>query len=146
MNTFLNRLIINKDLRVKAVAFFAAVSILFFPVVGFALINSSAPNSAEKLCTTSTGEPGICNPLGFTSLVTLIETVINVILTIGIPIIALLIMYVGLKFVTARGDEKQISAAKDMLKWTLIGTAIILGASGILRLLQGTINQVISTK
>jgi hypothetical protein len=47
----------------------------------------------------------------------------------------------GLKYVTARGDEAAIKKAHEMLKWTAVGGAILLGAEVIQKLITGTISQ-----
>ncbi len=86
------------------------------------------------------GSNKICNPLKVDSIEGLIEVIINLALRIGIPIAALMIIYSGFLFVTARGDVKQIETAKNNFFWTVIGTGILLGAFAIVQLLQGTID------
>ncbi len=71
------------------------------------------------------------NPLQSTSFSVLVENVAKIVAQIGFPIAALAIIYSGFLFVTARGNEKQLEDAKRTFLWTIIGTAILLGAWAI---------------
>jgi len=92
---------------------------------------------AEDDCTTS-GK--ICNPLpNITSLEGFIKTILEGVIKIGIPIIALAIIYSGFLFVEARGNSEKITKAKDALIYTLIGAAILLGSWAIAQLISDTV-------
>lgn len=88
--------------------------------------------------------PGIDNPLKpqFDSLPNLIFALVDIVSTIGFYIAVFFIIYSGFLFVKARGNEKDIGTAKEALKWTLIGTAVLLGARVIADVIQGTLDQV----
>ena len=68
------------------------------------------------------------NPLQAENFGQIIEGLAQAIATIGIPIAAIFIIYSGLLFVTARGNEEQLTRAKKTLGWTLIGTILVVGA------------------
>ncbi len=68
------------------------------------------------------------NPLNSDSFVALVESIAKLAAQIGIPIAAIFIIYSGLLFVTARGNEKQLQKARTNFVWALIGTGILLGA------------------
>ncbi|MEI6280394.1 MAG: hypothetical protein WCP17_00100 [bacterium] len=85
----------------------------------------------------------ICNPLegsGITSIPILIQTVLTGVIRIGIPIIALAIIYCGFLFVAARGSSEKLTEAKDALLYTLIGAAILLGSLAIATMISNTVN------
>ncbi len=69
----------------------------------------------------------------------------NIILPIAIPFIVIAIMYAGFKFVMARkeGRVDGYADAKRILKYTLIGTALILGGWVVANALQGTLNSLL---
>ena len=69
----------------------------------------------------------------------------NIILPVAVPFIVLAIMYAGFKFVVARkqGSTDGYSEAKRVLKYTLIGTALLLGGWVIANALQGTLNSLL---
>jgi hypothetical protein len=71
----------------------------------------------------------------------------NIILPVAIPFIVLSLMYVGFKFVVARktGNSDGYADAKRILKYTLIGTALLLGGWVIANALQGTLNSLAGT-
>ncbi len=86
----------------------------------------------------STGD-GLTNPLRADSLVELLEGFVEVILTVAIPIAAVFIIYAGLLFVTAGGNETKIASAKKTFYWTIIGVTVLLGASIIIRVITETV-------
>ena len=86
--------------------------------------------------------PTLKNPLGEIKTVdALVKFIINLALQIGLPIAALFIMYAGYMFVTARGNTSQLDAAKETLLYTIIGSAVLLGAYVITDILTGTLNK-----
>ena len=64
---------------------------------------------------------------------------------IGVPIIALAIIYAGFLFVTAQGNSEKLTKAKKTLLYTLIGAALLLGAVVIAEAIKGTVNDIKST-
>jgi len=93
--------------------------------------------------TTSSGSGMIVNPLGATNtntLPVLIQNVLKEVITIGIPIVALAIIYCGFLFVFARGNSEKLTSAKQSLLYTLIGAAILLGALAIAQMISGTVS------
>jgi len=81
----------------------------------------------------------IVNPINASTLDGLIKTILEGVLKIGIPIIALAIIYCGFLFVSARGNPESIKKAKESLIYTLIGAAILLGAWAIALLIKDTV-------
>jgi hypothetical protein len=69
----------------------------------------------------------------------------NIILPVAVPFIVLAIIYAGFKFVMARkeGRTDGYTEAKRVLKYTLIGTGLILGGWVIANALQGTLNSLL---
>lgn len=86
----------------------------------------------------------IINPIGPSNmtLVDFIEKVIKFALTIGIPIIAIAIIYSGLLFVTARGNDSQLETAKNAFTYAVIGGAILLGSFIFAKLIKETIESI----
>ncbi len=87
-----------------------------------------------------TCEPGmLCNPIKVQSFPLLIKTILEAMIKIGIPIIALAIIYSGFLFVTARGNTEQLKNAKRSLTYTLIGGAVLLGSWTIAQVISETV-------
>jgi type IV secretory pathway VirB2 component (pilin) len=86
----------------------------------------------------------IANPLGNgnTDLFAFINNLIDAILKIGAIVAVLAIIYAGFLFVTARGDEKQLGTAKNVLLYSVIGIAILLGARVISSVIITTVKEV----
>lgn len=83
------------------------------------------------------------NPFGGAgnSLKDLFVTILNnIVLPIGGVIAVLSFVYSGFLYVMAQGDEKKISTAHNALLYTAVGTAVLLGASAIAKVVENTIN------
>lgn len=84
--------------------------------------------------------PGkICNPINADTIHEVIQKFLEGALKIGMPIIALAIIYCGFLFVAARGNSEKISQAKDALLYTVIGAGILLGAWALATLIAETV-------
>lgn len=102
---------------------------LVFPILSFADNTNCDPADGK-----------ICNPLSNINTINdLIKTLLEGLIRIGMPIIALAIIYSGFLFVFARGNSEKLTQAKDTLLYTLIGAAILLGSWGIAQLISNTV-------
>ena len=81
------------------------------------------------------------NPINVNTVPEFILKVVDIVKIIAIPVITFFIIYSGFLFVTAQGNKEQLSKAKKSILWTVVGTAIILGASILANAIQGTIVQ-----
>ena len=81
------------------------------------------------------------NPLGSGtgSLLILLTKLLEIVRDVGIPVIAIFIVYSGFLFVKAQGNDSKLSEAKQTLLWTMIGAAIVLGATVISGVINTTI-------
>ena len=112
--------------KFKKIIFFTLVlSVMLLPVLSFA---DPATDSGK-----------IVNPIRSTTIDGLIQTILQNALKIGIPLIALAIIYCGFLFVAARGNSEEITKAKTALMYTLIGAAILLGSWAIALLIKNTV-------
>lgn len=118
------------------------VSIIYFiflPIVSFAVDGDGSP------CVPSDGK--ICNPVpSIKSVPGLVQTILTGLLQIGIPVVALAVVYCGFLFVAARGSPEKITKAKDALLYTVIGAAILLGAWAIATMISTTVTGLSATK
>ncbi len=80
------------------------------------------------------------NPLGDTDTIPLfIEKLLGLVMKIGVPIVALFIIYSGFLFVLARGKPAELTKAKDTFLYTVLGAAILLGAWVLAQAINGTV-------
>jgi len=103
--------------------------VFLIPVFSFAQVVGDPPLDAGK----------ISNPISAQTLEGLIKTILEGVLKIGIPIVALAIVYCGFLFVSARGNPEAIKKAKESLLYTLIGAAILFGSWAIAQLITETV-------
>lgn len=83
----------------------------------------------------------LANPFtGGSSLVSVINAILqNIVMPLAAVVVVLAIIYSGFKYVMAQGNSKEIQDANQGLLYVLIGTAVLLGATGISAAIQGTI-------
>ncbi len=120
MKNFINK--INK-ITLSPLFFWVIINIALAPKV------FAAPN-----------EGGLVNPLSSDTFEALITNIANIMMKIGIPIAGIFIIYSGLKFVTARGNEQKLAEAKKTFYWTIIGAGILLGAVVIAEAIKATVS------
>ena len=63
---------------------------------------------------------------------------IEIVQAVGTPLLVVAIIYTGFKFVSAQGNEEELSKAKVMILWTLVGAAVIISAQVIAGYIQDT--------
>ncbi len=122
---------------VSFIPLFIAICTIFIPVVFADTAGNTNPSSTQL-------DFHIDNPLGNNSgvdtLPKFIEKLLDIVITIGIPIVVVFIIYAGFLFVSSRGNKEKLGPAKDALLYALIGAAVLLGAKIIALAIQGTIN------
>lgn len=86
----------------------------------------------------------IKNPLGSTStdLPGFIANVLSAIVDLLFPVVVIMLLYSGFLFVISRGNIEKLGDAKKALMYTVIGAAIVLGASGLAHVIQNTISAI----
>src|SRR3972149_8741316 len=65
------------------------------------------------------------------SFASLMQSIARLATQIGLPIAALFLVWSGFLFVSARGDAKKLETAKSTFYWSVIGPALLVGASAI---------------
>ncbi len=91
-------------------------TLIFLPILSFAAVN--LPTGTE---------------LTLAKIQQLIETLANWLIIIGVVIAVIFIIWGGIKYMTARGDEKKATEAKTAIFNGIIGAAVVLGVGVILR-------------
>ncbi len=95
--------------------------------------NQNIPSASTK----------IENPIpSITSVDSFIKNILVGIIKIGLPIVALAIIYSGFLFVSAMGKPEALKKAKDALLFSVIGAAILLGAWAIAQLISDTVLEI----
>lgn len=93
------------------------------------------------IITSECEEGKICNPIGVNSINEFVKTLLEGMIKIGIPIVALAIIYSGFLFVKAQGNPEEITKAKQALLYSVIGAVLLLGSWAIAQLITETVLQ-----
>lgn len=126
-------MLLNKDMKkIKILVF-------FLPVLMLALLPTTivwAENTVGGL-----GTFQIENPINANNFEDFLTDILNIIVQIGVPVLVLMTIYTGFKFVAAKGNAGELTKAKAMFFNLIIGAFIILGCFAISQALQNTVSQ-----
>jgi hypothetical protein len=130
---------VNKKMKInyKKIFAYALMTLLFLPTLSSVVIAADPPAGAGGAGPSAAVT--IENPLGNITLETLLEKIMDIVTIFGSIVVVFFIIYSGFKFVTARGNEGEITKAKEMFYATIIGAAILLGANVIAKVVVGTV-------
>ena len=106
---------------------FAAASLVSLPV--YADSRDEAQNGA-KLANSGGGSNQ--------NLPDIITTIINVMLFIAAALAVIMIIYGGIRYITAHGDEKQVKVAKDTIVYSVTGLIIAILAYALVTFIFNT--------
>jgi hypothetical protein len=123
---------INKDIFKKAWVWFILYILLFRVETVFGALVDSDPCPDNELC-----PPTVARDIP-----SLLKALVDILIKIGIPLAALAIIYAGFLFVTAGGSEEKVKKAKKTFMYTIIGTAILLGAWVIISAISDTLIEI----
>jgi hypothetical protein len=117
--------------------------ILIFSILSLLLILPVVNLYAEGTITSGLSKT-IDNPLSGTAgnLTQLITAILKLVAQLGAVVCVFYIIYSGFLFVTAQGNDKKITDAKHIFFWSVVGTAVLLGASVVAEVIRGTVNSV----
>lgn len=90
---------------------------------------------------------GVQNPLNsaYSSIPTFIAGFLQVMVEVGLPIVALFLLVAGYKFVSAGGNSEKLNDAKNNFVYVVIGALLILGAWVIATLIGNTVSQIVGS-
>ncbi len=117
------RLIKSKGIAIFG--FFIVLSFLFLP----AFLNTKVFAQGLVSGPVTSAVDGLENPIaGVDTLTGFVKKILDIVMTVGVPAVALAIIYSGFLFVKAQGDPKALETAKQTLVWTVIGAAVLLAS------------------
>lgn len=82
------------------------------------------------------------NPLSADTFCGLLKSILNAILTIGIPVAVLFLVWAGFLFIWARGSAEGLAMARRNLFYVVVGIGLFLGAWGLGQIIAATLNNV----
>lgn len=70
----------------------------------------------------------LTNPISSTTFADLVAKLAKAVAAIGVPLVAIFLIWSGFLFVTSQGNEKKLEEAKQAFYWAVIGGAVVVGA------------------
>lgn len=117
------------------IVFFLLCFLAFAPVV----VLGQGGGSDQPLIPSGLDGTKLKNPIKADDLMKFIKTILEAVIKIGLPVVALAIVYSGFLFVFARGNPGEIETAKKALLYSLIGAALLLGAWTFAQIISETV-------
>lgn len=102
-------------------------------------VSGCVPKSGVVSGSVPSGSGGLENPISINSISDFIAKLLNIVVTIGTPIVVFFLILSGFRFVLARGNEETLKSAKTGLLYTLIGAALLLGAWTVAQVITNTV-------
>ncbi len=125
------------------------IGILVFTYIALPARSVFAVIPAQEPTTETTTPPAVTmleNPLAgnIDSIPALVKSLLNIVLIIGTPLVALAIIFAGFMLVAAQGNPEKLQKARQALLWAIVGGAVLLGAYVIAQAIGGTVEQLTS--
>jgi hypothetical protein len=117
------------------------LSLFFYSSVSFVQSQASGSGSGGgSLLNTESLSIDIANPIpSVGSASSLIETVMELVMKIGIPLLVIMVVYSGALYLFARGNPNKIKEAHTALTYTLIGGVILLASWGVMQMIYSAL-------
>ena len=134
---------IMKKIIINLFSLFIIFYLVTNPLISYAQTNGSGTTQQGGGSGTTEINAKIVNPFKLGGNLTdfFLAILNNIILPIGGIIAVLAFIWAGFLYVTAQGNQTQISQAHKALLYSAIGTAILIGSSAIALVIKNTINQ-----
>lgn len=110
--------------------FYLVILGLLKPAIIFADGHTGSPDGATET---------IKNPIKSNTIMELLGAILDILVRVGTPIIILAFIYVGFRFVEAQGKPDKLSDARRAFTYTVVGTAVLLGARALSVLIDSTV-------
>lgn len=102
--------------------------------------NPQPGNAADTNSQPSKGTFTLSNPLKVDSIGGLVQNFVEIFSYIAILFAVLALIYVGLRFILARGDPTKMNELKEWLLWIVVGVAVVIGARIIIQVVINTLS------
>lgn len=122
---------------VKKLAAYFYLVLFFISSFVIALADTGGTGGATGGSGGATGGTGgrgileLVNPLGSRSIIDIINNILNYLIYISVPILALMILWGGFQILMARDNLEQVKRGRQTIQWAVIGFAIILISKGV---------------
>ena len=80
---------------------------------------------------TGTGPIILTDPLGGKTFIEVINSVLNFLIYISVPILALMILVGGFQILWAKDSSEKVQKGKDTIKYAVIGFTVVLCSKGV---------------
>ncbi len=101
--------------------------------------NVTPPSSVDVTSKNNSVFPTLKNPIKANNIQELLNDVVNLAIVIGMIVAVLMFIWIGFKFVMARGNSEALKEARNWFLWAVVGTAILISARVITAVVQNTL-------
>ena len=116
--------------RLKNRVIFWITSMVFFLITTNFLIVPTKIFAEQRGPVTDDGLE-LKNPLGNKDIIDIINSILNYLIYISVPILAFMILWGGFQILWARDDPEKVKNGRKTIQWEAIGFAVILISKGV---------------
>lgn len=129
-----------KNIIITAIFLFVFLILNFQSFVVFAQGGTSNPTPSGSMGTTNKSSVfSLQNPLKVDSLGGLIQAFVQIFTYLVVILAVLALVYVGLRYILARGNPDEMTRLSNWLLWIVVGVAIVIGARIIVSIVINTL-------
>jgi len=81
----------------------------------------------------------LTNPLGSQSFTDVVNKVADFLITVSIPIAAIMVLWGGFQMMTAAGDPEKFKSGRQTILYAAIGLAVVLAAKSVVVLIKNVL-------
>lgn len=119
-------------LNIKKLTLLLLLLVVIIPIFSNAAVSDGTSSSGSTFT--------LKNPLKVDSVGGLVQNFVEIFSYIVILFAVLALVYVGLRFILARGDATQMKELKEWLLWIVVGVAVVIGARIIIQVVINTLS------
>ncbi len=119
--------------------FIININLVFAEPADTSIVNTESSQDITDTTPKNSVFPTLQNPLKAKDLNSLLLTIVDLAVVIGVIMAVLVFIFIGFKFVMAQGNETKLKQAKEWFLYAVIGTAILISAKLIVSVVQNTL-------
>ena len=117
---------------------------LFILFLTFSFILSNFVLAATVSC--PGGKDCLQDPFDGKTIFTIIQSIIGYLILIGVPILAVMVIYGGFLILTAGDSPEKVKSGKDVILWAVVGYTIVLCSWGVIYIIGEVIGKDLVSK
>lgn len=129
--------------KISTTIYYASFILLLYILIPMRSVFANTEPATPGSPATGSQQVLLTNPLAgnIDSIPALVKSLLNIVMIIGTPLVALAIIFAGFSLVMAQGNPEKLQKGRSALLWAVVGGAILLGSYVLAQAIGGTVEQ-----